>query len=136
MHWLQDKIYYAYVQYYSVFYNNAARLLYVRIDILLTREKQLHDRTISLRGEVWDHKTILTSPLYIEVPVPRQESQRSYIFIRGMTVSILSLNDFDVWFWNCSDIVGFVPILSYYFKLLFLKWYWTNKHVLVADVCC
>jgi hypothetical protein len=36
--------------------------------------KNLHDRIISLRGEVWVHKTNLTPPLLIEVPVPSQEN--------------------------------------------------------------
>ena len=40
------------------------------------------DYIISLRQEVWD-KTSLAPPLYIEVPVPSQESGRSCICIRG-----------------------------------------------------
>jgi hypothetical protein len=42
--------------------------LYVRIGILLTYVKYLHDRIISLRGEVLVYKTILTPPLCIEDP--------------------------------------------------------------------
>ena len=34
--------------------------IYVRVGILLTYEKHLHDRIISLRGEIWVHKTSLT----------------------------------------------------------------------------
>ena len=37
--------------------------------ILLTFRKDLHGRIISLRRKVWDHKTSLTPPLFIEVPV-------------------------------------------------------------------
>ena len=37
--------------------------------ILLTFRKDLHGRIISLRREVCDHKTSLTPPLFIEVPV-------------------------------------------------------------------
>jgi hypothetical protein len=39
--------------------------------IPLIRGKHLHDRIISLRGEVWAHKTSLTPPLFIEVSVLR-----------------------------------------------------------------
>ena len=31
----------------------------------------MHDRIISLRGEVWAHKTSLTPPLFVEVSVLR-----------------------------------------------------------------
>ena len=48
--------------------------LYVRVSILLTCGKHLHDCIISLRREAWAHTTSLTSPLFIKVPVPSQES--------------------------------------------------------------
>jgi hypothetical protein len=60
------------VQDYSVLYNEAS--LYVRADNLLTCRKHVHHRIISLRGEDCAHKTSLTPPLFIEVPVPIQES--------------------------------------------------------------
>ena len=50
----------------------------------------LHDHIISLRGEVWAHKTSLTLPLVTEVPVPSQESELSYI--RVFMVSIFPLS--------------------------------------------
>jgi hypothetical protein len=40
--------------------------------IKLTGGKHLHDCTLSLRSEVWAHKTNLTLPLCVEVPVPSQ----------------------------------------------------------------
>ena len=40
--------------------------------------------------EVWVHKTILSSPRYIEVPVPNQERQLSCICV--LVVSILHLS--------------------------------------------
>ena len=49
----------------------------------------MHNRIISLRGEVWAHTTILRPPLVIAVPVPSQESERSCICKSG--VSILHL---------------------------------------------
>ena len=56
-----------------LYYVRADILYYVRADILLTCRKHLHHRIISLRGEDCAHKTSLTPPLFIEVPVPIQE---------------------------------------------------------------
>ena len=64
--------------------------LFVKVDILLTCEKYLYDNIISLRGEIWDHKTSLIQPHFIEVSVPRQEWERSCICI--LRVLILSLS--------------------------------------------
>ena len=38
-------------------------------------------RIISQRREIFAHNVSLTPPLFIEVPVPRQESDRSYICV-------------------------------------------------------
>ena len=53
--------------------------LYVRLGILLKCGNHLHNRIISLRGGVCECKTSLTPPFLIEVPVPSQENERSYI---------------------------------------------------------
>ena len=50
--------------------------------------KLLHNRLISLRKEVWAHQSLLTPPIFIDVPVPSQGSERSCI---GVWVSILYL---------------------------------------------
>jgi hypothetical protein len=55
----------------------------------------LYDRIISLRREVGAHKTSLNSPLFIEVPVPSQESERSYICV--IDIDFASFYEFDVW---------------------------------------
>ena len=34
----------------------------------------------------WAHKTSLTQPLFIEVPVTSQESERSYMYVKAMDV--------------------------------------------------
>ena len=44
--------------------------LCVRVGILNTRGKHLHDHIISIRGDIWVHKSSLTPPLSNEVPVP------------------------------------------------------------------
>jgi hypothetical protein len=56
--------------------------LYMRVDILLTRVNHVHDYIIHqdpLTGEIWSHKSNLTSPLFIEVHVPNQEIERNVI---------------------------------------------------------
>ena len=50
----------------------------------------LHESIISLRGEVWIHKTSLMRPLVIEVHVLSQKSERSCICV--LEVSIWSLS--------------------------------------------
>jgi len=52
-------------------------IMFTIITVLLTRGKHFHDRIISLRGEVWAHKTGLSPPLFIEVLILSQESERS-----------------------------------------------------------
>ena len=51
----------------------------------------LHDLLSSLREEVWVHKTSLTPPLFIEVPVPIQENKRSCIWVLGVLILPLFL---------------------------------------------
>ena len=46
----------------------------------------MHDRIISIRGEVWAHKTGLTLLLLIEVPVLSQESERPFIGVLGVSI--------------------------------------------------
>ena len=64
--------------------------LYARACILLTYGKHFHDRIISLILEVWVHKTRLTPPLFIEVPVPSQESELSCSCVLGVSMLPLS----------------------------------------------
>ena len=44
---------------------------------LLICWKHLHDHIISVRGEAWAYTTSSTPPPFTEVPVPRQDSERS-----------------------------------------------------------
>ena len=62
---------------------------YVRVDILLTFGKQLHDRIITLMLRA--HSTSLTPPHYIEVPIPSQENDESSIFV----LEVSNLLDFN-----------------------------------------
>ena len=49
-----------------------------------------HYFTKNLRGEIWADKTSLTLPHFIEVPVPSQESEQSYICVLGVSIFPLS----------------------------------------------
>jgi len=53
------------------------------------------DQFMLIRGEVWAHKTSLTPPLFIDAPVPNQESVRLYICAIG--VSILAFSTICYW---------------------------------------
>jgi hypothetical protein len=64
-------------------------LLYVRVDILLTRIKHFHDRITSLRGEVWALKISLIPPPFIEMHVPSTEIERSSTGVLGVSISPL-----------------------------------------------
>ena len=59
-------------------------------DILLTYKKHLHDRIISLRGEIWVREISLTPPPFIELPVPIKDSERSCTCV--LVASILPLS--------------------------------------------
>jgi hypothetical protein len=58
--------------------------LYVRHFTLML--KHLHDRLISLWGEVCVHKTTLTPRLCTELPVPSQESEQSCMCVLGVLI--------------------------------------------------
>jgi hypothetical protein len=81
--------------------------------------KHLHDHIISLRGDVWGHKTSLIRPLFIEVSVSSQENEQSSICM--LRVSILPLSTmFLLDFWNCSD--GVVFFILHFILILWLYW--------------
>ena len=71
------------VQDYSFYfvYNIAVLAAYVRVDLLLTSWKYLHDRIISLRWMGWAYKSNLTLTLFIEAPVLSHESEWSCICV-------------------------------------------------------
>ena len=76
-----------------------------RNDLRNYRKKVFNDHIISLKGEIWAHKTSLTQPLSTEVPVLSQENEQSCICVLMVSISSLStifLLDFGtvptVWF--------------------------------------
>ena len=82
--------------------------------------KHLHDIVISLRWEVWAHKTSLTPLLFIEVPVPRPEFGRSCICVIGLSISPLS------------------KVLIFYFGIVPTMWYFRtwSVHFFIVFVLC
>jgi len=54
--------------------SDSLQQMHVRLSTLLARGNHLHIHIISLKGEVWAHKTRLPPPLFIEVHVPSQWS--------------------------------------------------------------
>ena len=62
----------------------------MRVGILLTCGKHLHDCIISLRGEVWSHKASLVPLFFYEVSFPSQKCERSCICLLGLSFLPLS----------------------------------------------
>ena len=74
--------------------------------------KHLHDRITSLRGDVWAPKTSLALAIFVELPVPNQDSERSCMCTLGA-----SLLSHSTGFCNCSDSMVFIVfiVLHHYF---------------------
>ena len=84
----------------------------------------IYKRIISLRGYAWIHRASLIPPLFVEVPVPKQESERSCICVLGCRFG--SFYDFEKeWFQNCSDSVVFLELLRQcgIFRIAQTVWY-------------
>ena len=47
-----------------------------KVGILLACGKHVHDRIISLKSQIWAHKTNLSSSLFIKVRVPSQKDEQ------------------------------------------------------------
>ena len=101
--------------------------------ILFTCRRHLHDRIISLLGEVWTHETSLTPPLFIDVSIPSQESERSCICVLGVSsqeserscicvlgVSNFPLSTISIVFLKCSDDVVFLVFHFIYICLIYM----------------
>ena len=87
--------------------------LYVWVNILLVCRIHLHHRIFSLKGEFWAYKTSLILPLlFIEVPVPSKESERSYICVLGVLTLPLST--------VCQLDFGIVTTMLYISLILFV----------------
>jgi len=63
----------------------------MRIGILFTSGKRLHDRITSLGEEVWFLKTNITPQLFIVIPVSRQVNEWSCICMLEVSIRFLFL---------------------------------------------
>ena len=83
-------------------------------EIKLSKEGMLSfkGRLLSQGGDFSAHKTSLAPPLFIEVPVPSQESER---------LSICKFYNCSIRCWNCTDNV--VCFVFHFFLLLLLLLY-------------
>ena len=111
---------------------------YVRIDILLTCGKHLHDCIISLRA----HKTSLTPPCHFSlVSGPSQESELSCIYHMWEGISTyLCFYNSQTTFWDCSDGVVLLfffflhqTINGYFSELPWSYWY-SNSHFRICFI--
>ena len=91
-------------------------MLYVRVGILLTWWKHLHDRIISLRREVQAHKSKLTPPLFLKCLYQSREV-RGHVCISVLGVSILPLSTiliFDFGVVSSNPVHGEVYSIQHY----------------------
>ena len=86
--------------------------------------KFLHDRIISLTWKDWTHKTSLTPPLFLDVSVPSQESERPCVC--GIVVA--SFCEFSNRFCKCSKnmplyiyIYIWYMYVQFFYRLLITK---------------
>ena len=75
--------------------------LYVRVGILLTHGKHLHDRIISLERDVWSNNTnLILPPFYC---ARTNQWKWTVIHLCCMCLYFASFYDCSIGFWNCSD---------------------------------
>ena len=96
---------------YYILYSNAVRRFKCE-GWHFTHVKTIY-MTTSKRGSFLAHKTNLTQPLLIEVPVTILKSERSRICVLRLFVS---LYDIEIWFWNCSGSVVWFFIVTIRFS--------------------
>jgi hypothetical protein len=101
------------VQFIAFFIITLFSLLYVKVGILLTYWKHLHDRIISLSREVCGCKTSIALPLFIEVSVLSLESEWSCMCVAE--VSIAYFYDFSLGFLT-------VPTVWYFLFVMLILW--------------
>ena len=85
--------------------------IYMRVGILITCGKHLHDRIISLRGD-WAHATIVAPPLFIKVSVQRQEGELSCICVNVYSEVFFVFHFIISYSWYSWQYICFVLINS------------------------
>jgi hypothetical protein len=106
-------------------------LLYERVDILFTYGTHFHDRTISLRVDIWAHKTSLTPPIFF-CYLPREGNERLCICVLGVsilplaTIFLLDFGTFPaVWYFRTFPTVWYFRTFPtvWYFRTFPTVWY-------------
>ena len=77
---------------------------------MLTDDVKMYEMNMTRRSPVWVHQTSLMLPLFIEVPVPFQLSERSFICV--LWVSILPL--------STIFLLDFGTVVVYIYSFLFI----------------
>ena len=90
--------------------------LYERVDILLTWGKHLHDSIISLRGEVWRHKTGLTPPPFFIKMLCAKPGKLAvmYLCVRVLRFSTISI-------FNSGIVPTVCLFFSFYLRIYHMK---------------
>jgi hypothetical protein len=107
--------------------------LYVRVDILLTSENNLHNRMIPLERSLV-HKTQITLPLCIEVPVPSQESEQCGHVFHDWRYQFDSFYDCLLEFGTIQTYWGFFVFVSIFMTLVLSSRVNISKHVWVENL--
>ena len=93
--------------------------LYVKVSILLTCRKRLHDNIISLKRKVWAHKASLTCHFLLKCQYQTRKVSGHGCMLGGNRIDFASLYYFD----NLFDF-GIVPTVWYilFFILFIYNW--------------
>ena len=98
---------------------------------MLTDDVKMYEMNMTRRSPVWVHQTSLMLPLFIEVPVPFQLSERS--FICALWVSMLPLST--IFLLDFGTVVVFFPHFYLYLSLHIV--FISDKYSFsMIDFCC
>ena len=81
-------------------------VLHVRVSILLTCGKHMHDPIIQLWGEVWAHKTSFNPTTFHWTPCS-MTGKWLVMHMCAMGINLASFYDFSIGVWNCYDSMVF-----------------------------
>ena len=106
---------YIFINIISVFFTTTMLTqLYVKVGLLLTCSKLLHGRIISLRRQIWAHKTSLASHFLLRCLYQAMEMSGH---VYGCVVYRFCSYDCSTRLWNCSDsVIFFLHFVSIYSK--------------------
>ena len=118
--------------------------LYVRVGILLACRKHVHDRTISLTGDVWSHKTSLTPNLLLKCLYQARKTNShvcvyyEYRFFCGNLEKFRQCGTFVFYFFkNILVFINSLKLAISYFELSTKSCYWfvISYFISMIDSC-